>query len=72
MTSTCSVSCAELEHEVDRRLRVDADFDALHDCVLEAGELGLHFVGAGQQPLFDEESGFVGDDGVGGLARRGW
>ena len=58
----------DFEDELHWRLRIDADFDALHDRSLEAGELGLHLVRPGQQALFDEHSVFGGDDGVGGLS----
>ena len=62
------MTAPSFELEVDRRLRVDADVDDRDDRRLEARKLGLHLVGAGQQPSFDVEPGLVGHDRVGGLA----
>jgi hypothetical protein len=61
---------ADLENERDGRLRVDAHFDALHDRLLETGQLRLHFVGTGQQPLLDEQAGLVRHHGIGSLPRQ--
>ena len=51
---------SDFELEVDRRLRVDADRDAWNDGGLEAGELRLHLVRAGQQPILGVDARLVG------------
>ena len=68
VTSTVSVSCPTSRLKLTgvcvstltRTLGTTAD--------LETRELGFDFVVAGNQPVLDVETGFVGDDGIDGLA----
>ncbi len=67
-TVTASVTCADLQLDVECRLRVDVHADVRVDRLLEPGELDLHLVRTGQQALLDVVASFVGHDRVGRLA----